>query len=69
MAILAIKIPWPWKNKSIYCTVCALPVQNDASSIILALKSLTTEYYLKNKKFIKDPDTTECKLHYCGIHV
>ena len=65
----AVKVPWPFWNRSIYVSVSAMPVENK-NAIIITLKSLGAEKWLKGFEVNKDTEKcTECFLNFCSIYI
>ena len=62
----AVKLPWPFSNRSVYLSVSAMPVKGE-KAIIMTMKSIEGDTWFEGTKIKKDPNCTECEIKHCSI--
>jgi hypothetical protein len=64
----AVKVPWPFYNRSVYIAVCAMPVRNE-NAIVITMKSLEGNTWLKGLNVVKDESCAECDVNFCSAYI
>ena len=63
----AIKVPWPFWNRSINLAVSAMPVR-EGGAIIITMKSLNTGEWFGHKVEAME-NCEECNVHFCSAYI
>lgn len=61
----AVKLPWPFQNRSVYIAVSAMPVENERSMIV-TMKSIDGETWLNKFEIKKDEATVPVDVYFCS---
>ena len=63
-----VKVPWPWWHRSTYIKVGATPVEGEPA-IIIVMKSLSGNKWIKDIEIKKDDQTTEVNVNFCTAFI
>ena len=64
----AASLPWPFSNRSIYMTILAVEAVGD-NAIIVVMKSVQGNVWLKDKHVQKDPNCVETIIHFTSLYL
>ena len=64
----AVRVPWPFYNRSVYIAVAAMPVKNE-DAIVITMKSLSGDTWLKGLKVEKDETCAEVDVNFCSAYI
>ena len=68
MGNFAIKIPWPFTNRSVYIAVSAMPVEGE-SAIIITMRSIKRDTWIKGLNVEKDNKNVEVDVDLCSVYI
>ena len=65
---IVVKAPWPYYWRSAYISIRAMPAKND-EAVIITMKSIKGEKWLKGKKIEKDTSAYEVDVNFCTCYL
>ena len=68
MGEIIVKAPWPYYWRSAYISIRAMPAKDD-DAVIITMKSLKGDKWLKNKSIVKDSSACEVDVQFCTCYL
>ena len=63
----AVRVPWPWWNRSAEIAVSAMPIEGQRA-IIITMKGMQGEKWL-GRQVNRDPNCVEVTVNFCAFYI
>ena len=61
----AVKLPWPFQNRSVYISVSAMPIPNE-KAMVVTMKSIDGDTWMDRFEIKKDDSTVPVDVYFCS---